>query len=185
MRPFFGSLAALSLMFATPLIAAVHEAAFAQDQQADASAVKQVPLAARQIEGFIAAQKPVAAIMDKLSEADAEHPGAKVVAELDSVAKANKFANYAEFQTVADNIGLVMAGIDPQKKKYVGAEAVIKQQIGDIDADKSISAKDKKEQIDGLSDQLKSVEPVKIESNIDLVQKYYDKLVAAMPQDSQ
>jgi hypothetical protein len=46
-------------------------------------------------------------------------------------------------------------------------------------------AADKKQALEELNDALKSVEPVKFPGNIDLVVKYYDKIVAAMPQSEQ
>jgi hypothetical protein len=33
---------------------------------------------------------------------------------------------------VVSNIGIVMSGIDPQTRKYVGAEAVLKEQIAAV-----------------------------------------------------
>ena len=44
-----------------------------------------------------------------------------------------------------------MSGIDPATKKYVGGEAVIKAQIAQVQADKKMSAKDKKEALDDLN----------------------------------
>jgi hypothetical protein len=185
MRHFFCPFAVCGLLLAAPAgFIASYGIAFAQDQQSDQQqATQQIPLTAAQIEGFIAAQQPMGAIMGKLSETETDNPSPATLAKLDAVAKANKFASFDEYQTVADNISLVMSGIDPQTKSYVGADAVIKQQIAQTQADKGMSAKDKKEQLDQLNDGLKSVEPVKLKANIDLVVKYYDKLLAAIPQE--
>lgn len=187
MRHFISSLAACGLLLAAPVgLVASSGVAFAQNQQADQpQATQQVPLTAAQIEGFIAAQKPLQAILSKVPESEGDNPSPATQAKLDAIVKANKFASFDEYQTVADNISLVMSGIDPQTKSYVGGEAVLKQQIAQTQADKSLSAKDKKEQLDQLNDALKSVETVKIKANIDLVVKYYDQLVAAMPQQDQ
>ena len=35
---------------------------------------------------------------------------------------------------MVSNIGIVMSGIDPQTRKYVGAEAVLKEQIAAVKA---------------------------------------------------
>jgi hypothetical protein len=97
------------------------------------------------------------------------------------VTKKYQFANYAEYHDVNENIGLVMSGIDPDTKKYVGPDAVIKRDISLIDREK-LGASDKKRQIDELQSKLKSLpEPVKFPANIDLVVKNYDKINAAMP----
>ena len=101
--------------------------------------------------------------------------------QLDAVAKKYKFANYAEYDDVAGNISLVMSGIDPDTKKYVGAEAVIKKEIASVENDKTVAPNDKKEQLEELRAALKSPPvPVKIPANIELVTKNYDKLTAAL-----
>ena len=145
--------------------------------------VKEIALTAQQVEGFIAAQKPIAAIVDKLSDEQSQNPSPEVIAQLDAVAKANKFANYAEFQAVSDNVGLVLSGIDPQTKKYIGADAVIKQEIADVQADKTMNAQQRQEALDDLNAQLKAAQPVTIQGNIDLVVKYYDQIIAALPKN--
>lgn len=185
MRHFISPLAACGLLLAAPAgFIASNGVAFAQNQQADQQqGTQQVPLTAAQIESFIAAQQPMGAIMGKLPEAESDNPSPATLTKLNAVAKANKFASFDEYQTVADNISLVMSGIDPQTKSYVGAETVLKQQIAQVQADKSMSAKDKKDQLDQLNEAMKSAEPVKVKGNIDLVVKYYDKLLAAIPQE--
>lgn len=180
------SVAALGLALAVPLSAVtLSQGAQAQERQPDASqdVAKQVPLTDQQIEAFLAAQEDMDAIIAKLPDQEAAQPDPKVIAQLDVVAKKYKFADYAEYETIGGNIGLIVAGIDPETKKYIGAEAVIKKEIAEIQADKKMSAKDKKEQLDDLNAQLQSVVPPKIPANIELVSKYYDKLSASTSQE--
>jgi hypothetical protein len=146
--------------------------------------VKQIALTEKQIEGVLAAGKDMDAIMEKLPE-NAE-PDAKVTAQLDAVAKKNGFASYDDYNNVADNIGMVIAGFDPVTKKYVGNEAVIKGQIAQVQSDKKMSAQDKKDALADLNDALKNpTPPIQNKGNIDLVAKYYDKLAASMGSDQQ
>src|SRR5262249_35773671 len=99
----------------------------------------------------------------------------------DTVAKKYGFASYDEYNNVADNISLVLGGFDPATKKYVGAETVLKGQIAQVQADKKMSAKDKKDVLADLNEALKSPPPaIENKGNIDLVAKYYDKLAAAL-----
>jgi transcriptional regulator of aromatic amino acid metabolism len=85
---------------------------------------------------------------------------------------------------VIENIMLVLGGFDPKTKQYVGTEAVIKQQIAAVQADKKMPAKDKKAALDDLNDALKAPPPaIENKGNIDVVAKYYDKLAAAMQDD--
>jgi glucose/arabinose dehydrogenase len=147
-------------------------------------ALKQMALTEKQIQGVLAAQKDMDAITEKLP--DNAKPDAKVTAQLEAVAKKNGFAGYDEYNNVVDNIGLVLGGFDPATKKYVGSEAVIKAQIAQVQADKKMSAKDKKEALDDLNAALKAPAPaIENKGNIDLVGKYYDKLAEALGDDQQ
>ena len=147
-------------------------------------ALKQVALSDKQIEGVLAAQKEMNAITDKLPP-DAK-PDPKVIAQLDGIAKKNGFSGNDEYNNVLDNISLVLSGIDPATKKYVGSENVIKSQIAQVQADKKMSAKDKKQAMDDLNMALKAPEPpIENKGNIDLVVKNYDKLNAVLGEDQQ
>jgi hypothetical protein len=146
--------------------------------------IKQIRLTDKQIEGVIAAQKDIDAIMEKLPQSGKPDP--KVIAQLEAVAKKNGFASYGEYANVVANISLVLAGFDPSTKKYVGSEAVIKSQIAEVEADKKMSAKDKKEALADLNEELKTPElPIENKGNIDLIAKYYDKLADLLGEDQQ
>jgi hypothetical protein len=150
-------------------------------QPAEAPPPKQIALTDKQVEGVLAAQKDLDAITDKLPQDAPAKPDPKITAQLDDVAKKNGFANYGEYNDVVENIMLVLGGFDPKTKAYVGPEAVIKQQITAVQADKKLPAKDKKAALDELNGALKQPQPtIENKGNIELVTKYYDKLTAAM-----
>jgi hypothetical protein len=156
----------------------------APPQAAQQPELKQIALTDKQIEGVLSAQKDMDAITDKIP--DNAPPDPKLDAKLDDVAKKYGFANYPDYNTVVDNISLVLGGIDPATKKYVGSEAVIKAQIAQVTADKKMSAKDKKEALGDLNEALKQKQPdIQNKGNIDLVLKYYDKLSEALGGDDQ
>jgi hypothetical protein len=157
---------------------------FAQDQKGPPpEPLKQIALTDKQIEAVLAAQKDIAAVMAKMPQGESGELDPKTMAQLDAVAKKYKFANYGEYDMVAENIGLVMDGVDPQTKKYVGADVMLKKQIAAVQADKTMAPKDKKEAIDQMTEQLKETPPIQNPGNIDLVVKYYDRLSAAIPQN--
>jgi hypothetical protein len=201
MRDLFRPLAAaLSVAcFVTAITIASTDGALAQARQAPAKqmapppaqvappqqpALRQMALTGKQIEGVLAAQKEIDAITAKLP--DNAKPDPRITAQLDGVAKKNGFAGYDEYNDVIDNISLVFSGFDPASKKYVGPEAVIKAQIGQLEADRKMSPKDKKEALADLNQALKSPPlPVENKGNIDLVAKYYDRLAAAMDYQQQ
>jgi hypothetical protein len=146
--------------------------------------VKQIALTEKQIKGVLAASGEMDALTEKLPENG--KPGVKLAAQLDAVAKKNGFASYDEYSDVTDNISLVFAGFDSATKKYVGAEAVIKAQIAQVQDDKKMSPKDKNAALANLNEALKSpAPPIENKGNIDLVAKYYDKLAATMDNGQQ
>jgi len=147
-------------------------------------AVKQMALTDKQIEGVLTAQKDIDAIAAKLP--DDARPDPRITAQLEGVAKKNGFAGYDEYNNVIDNISIVLAGFDPATKKYVGADAVIKAQMAQVQADRKMPPKDKKQALADLNEALKSpAPPIENKGNIDLVAKYYDKLADALGDDQQ
>ena len=197
MRDFVRPIAA-ALCLAAALSVASTGGAFAQAKQQMAPApkqqaapppqaeqpqpIKQMVLTDKQIEGVLAAQKDMDAVTDNIP--DNAPPDPKLDAKLDDVAKKYGFANYPDYSAVVDNISVVISGFDPVSKKYVGPEAVIKAQIAQVQADKKMPAKDKKEALADLNEALKQPQPaVENKSNIDLVIKYYDKLSDALGDD--
>src|SRR6476619_7199253 len=170
------------VVFSVALTAALSFGALSQNAAAEEAtppdeSVEQIALTDAQIESFIAAEKEMAPIIAKAPPGD--QPDPKIMEQLEAVAKKYKFANYAEFDDVDENIGLIMSGIDPDTN--VGPDAVIKIDIAFIDSEK-LEANDKKRQLEELQSKLKSLpEPVKFPANIDLVVKNYDKIDAAMP----
>ncbi len=185
MRANIPFLVALSLGLAAP-IAAPAPLAFAQAQQPEAEQpVKQIALNQKQIDSYLAAKKDIDAVVEKLPESAQGAPDPKVMAQLDGIAKKSGLSGYDDYLAVEDNISLVLQGMDPQSKKYVGAETLIKQEIAQVKADKSMPPKDKKDALDELNAALKSATPVQFPGNIELVTKNFDKIQAAMPQEQE
>jgi len=193
MREFFRPvLASLSIaLLAASAAAITSQAARAQAKdQAPAQAaqeqlpvLKQIALTDKQIDAVLASQKDMDAITDKLPEN--AQPDPKIIAQLEAVAKKHGFASYDDYNNVVDNISLVLGGIDPATKKYVGSEAVIKSQILLVEADKTMNANEKKQALENLNMALKAKEPpIEHKANIDLVVKYYDKLAAVLGEDT-
>ena len=173
------ALAATALGVGAPASAVV--AAPLQLAQADPAQPKDVALTQRQIDGVVAAQPQMQAIEAKLPQGAEDKPDPKVEANLEGIAKKNGFASLGEYADVSSSIGLVMAGIDPETKAYVGPTAVIKKQMDEVKADKSMPPKEKKEALDELSAATQPAETAKpSQGNIDLVVKNFDKLSASL-----
>lgn len=141
-----------------------------------AQAVKQVQLTDKQIENYIASQKEMSALMQKMQGGPNDKPDPKLEGQIEAVAKKYGFANMGEYESVADNITLLMSCIDPKTKAFSEPKVAIQKQIDELKADKTIPEPQKKEMLADLAEQLKTAEPIKFPSNIDLVKKYYDKI---------
>lgn len=151
---------------------------------APAPEAKQMALTDKQIESVLAAQKDIDALGSEHMKPGAKAAPTNMTGKLNDVAKKHGFTDYADFAIVQNNIELVMSGFDPKTKTYIGPEAVIKQQIAEIQADKKMPAAEKKEALADLNQALKTPPPaLEYKANIELVAKYYDKLAAMMQED--
>jgi hypothetical protein len=180
-RPIVTALYIACLAIANCVMSA--DSATAQEQ-ATSPAVKQIALTKKQIEGVISAQKE----MDEINEQVSEKPKPYLIVaeQFENAAKKNGFASYDEYTNVVENISIVLAGLDPTTKKYIGSEALIKEQIAQVQANKQMPLEDKTAALDELDAALKSPAPrVENKGNIDLVAAYYDKLAEAMGNDQQ
>jgi hypothetical protein len=122
----------------------------------------------------------MSAISERMQSDASGKPDPKVQAELEEVAKKHGFASFAEYDDVAANISMVMAGIDPQTKGFTSPQLAIAKEIQEVQADKSIPDKEKAVMLDELHAALKQSELMRHASNIELVVKYYDKIDAAL-----
>jgi len=135
---------------------------------------KQIKLTEAQVQGYIAAQKDMAALAEKLG--DSEKPDPALLGALDETAKKHGFADFGEYDTVAANISLVAGGIDPAKKTFTEPAEMIKQEMAAVKADKSLSKAQKAEALKSLEEGAQAAEPIQFRENIALVTKYFDKL---------
>ena len=191
-RPLFVALSVACLSVSVTALS--NGAALAQAKQAPANQmapaqpappqVKQIALTDKQIESALAATKEMDPITAKIPQ-DAK-PDPKIAAQLEAIAKKSGFASFEEYNNVVDNISLVLGGFDPATKKYVGSDAVLKAQLAQVQADKKMSAKDKKDALAEINEALKYPAPaIENKGNIDLVTKYYDKLAEAFGDSDQ
>jgi hypothetical protein len=139
--------------------------------------LEQIPLTADEVQHYIDSMADMQAVMGD-APADAAEPDPATMAKLGAIANNHGFKDFDDYNTVAGNIALVLDGVDPQSKTYVGAEAMIRKSIDEVTADKQMKEADKKAALADLQTQLKMAPPVKYKGNIDVVLKNYDKLTA-------
>jgi len=144
------------------------------------AAMQQIKLTEKHIEGFIAAQPDMSAVVEKMQGAASDQPNPKFQADLAAVAKKHGFKDFSEYDDVAANISMVMAGMDPQTKQFTDPQVAIKIEIAEVEADKSLSAKEKQQMLEELNAALKTAMPIEYPDNIALIKKYYDKIDAVL-----
>ena len=166
----------LAVVFSMLLAAALlHPGATAAQE------VKQIKLTDKHIQGFVGASKDMARLY---AGANPDQPNPKVDAQAAAVVKKNGFASLGEYDDASMNISMIMAGIDPQTKKFTEPPEQVKKQIADLKADKSVPDAEKKEDLAQLEAAV-NTKPVQFKENIALVLKHYDKLAPLMQeQDS-
>ena len=134
-------------------------------------ATMQIMLTEKQIEGFISVQKDMSEAIGTMQPVKS---AADYQVKLTASTKKRGFKNTAEYETVAANISMIVAAIDPKTKEFTDPQAAIKKEIEDVAADKTITIRQKKELLKDLNAALNSVEPIQFSSNVELVKKYYD-----------
>ena len=160
-------------------LVAVAFAHFSGAALAQGSTVKQIALTAKHIEGFIAAQKDMATVAEKM-QGNSDKPDPKVQAELEAIAKKHGFASFTEYDDVAANISMVMAGIDPQSRAFTEPKVAIQKEIDEVKGDTTIPEKEKKQMLEELAEALKSAQPIQHPANVELVKKYWEKIDAVL-----
>lgn len=138
---------------------------------------KQVRLTEKQIDQYIASYKELTPLYGEL-DAQGDNPDPKTLATIEAVVKKYGFANLDDYDSVVLSMTAVTNGIDPDTKQYSDPIAATKEQIASVQKDKSMSAADRKQAIEELNAALAELQPVEFPSNIPLVVKYYDRLVA-------
>ena len=139
----------------------------------------QIQLTEKNVEGFIAAQKEMWTLAEKMRGGDAvvlSQAKGKSRVERDAIVKKYGYRDYAEYEAVANNISTVMAAIDPQTKEYADPQTAIKKEIDDVRTDGTIPNKEKKQLLAELNEALNTAPSVQFPTNIELVRKYYDKI---------
>jgi hypothetical protein len=142
--------------------------------------IQQIKLSEKTIESFIAAQKDMAKVAEKMQGAGTDKPDPSHQKELDAVAAKHGFKDFNEFDDVAANVLMIMAGIDPANGTFTDPVDSIKKEIAEVTADKSIKPADKKQMLEELNEALKVTQPVQFKENIELVKKFREKIDAVL-----
>jgi hypothetical protein len=174
-----GKLAALAglALFAASAIAQ------SQKDREDQWQFKQIKLTEKQVQDFISAQKQLVPLASKLENA-ADKPDPALQKQIEQIAKSNGFSTIDEFDDVAANISLVLAGLDPQSGQFTEPPDQIKKDIDELTQDKQLPQKDKDQSLAEMQEALKRVAPLQFKENVAVVKKYQKELDQITPQEA-
>ena len=155
---------ALSVAFVAA--AFVHLACPVQAEPVADMPPKQIALTEKQVLAFVAAQRDIQPILEKIQESSANELPPAIKAELEAAAKKYGFKDFNDYDEVTSNITMVMAGLDTKTKVFTEPAGAIKEEIQEVTANKDLPAAEKKEMLDELNDALKSAQPIQFPNNI-------------------
>jgi hypothetical protein len=141
----------------------------------DYSSLPQIELTDDAVSRYVASLEDMQKAMGDVA-ADAAEPDAKTMDKLEVVAKKHGFSSFDEYNKVAGSISLVVDGIDPDSKTYIGQDKLILKGIDEVKADTKLSPADKETATKDLEAQAKAIVPIKYKANIGLVVKHYDQI---------
>lgn len=141
----------------------------------DVEELKQIELTDKQVSGFIAAQKDLQPLSNKLLEGG-DKPDDSLKGELDSIAKKHGFADFMEMEVVGANISVVLDGLDPKTGGYTDPVEKMKLELENIKSDNSIPEEDKKLVIEDLNQEIAAAKPLQHQGNIEVVKKFQPEL---------
>jgi len=144
---------------------------------------KQIKLSEKQVKDFISAQKQLAPLASKLEGAD-DKPDQALESQVEKIAKSNGFSSLDEYDDVAANISVVIAGLDPQTGQFTEPPDQIKKDIDELKQDKQIPQKDKDQALAEMQEALKNAAPLQFKENVAVVKKYQKELDQLAPQET-
>ena len=143
----------------------------------EAPAMKQIALTDADVMGYLQAAAKLAKVAEKVEKADGK-VGAKVKAELETIAKASGFGSYDELQVAAENISFVLSGMDDQSGKFREPSELLKLDLEDVKADKSMKKNERTETIADIEEQLANTPKLEQRGNIAVIRKHLKALAA-------
>ena len=116
-----------------------------------------------------------AAIAD-LERAKRAAPDAKLLAELETLAKRGGFATFEALEIAVANITFVMSGIDENDGSFREPVDLLRQELVDTEADKQIKGDEKAELIASIKESIAHTPRLAHRGNVAIVNKHFKAL---------
>jgi hypothetical protein len=162
------------------------------DSTAAQEAFKPVVLTEQQMEKYIATLPEIAAVRVAMRG----RPDAELQAAFAVIVKKHGFESYAHFGLLSTTVAVVMTGIDPLTKTFTEPKVVLEEQIVSMTkiiddlkadlksqrsatgtADAAAELKPLMQLLDELKDGRGSIPATTAPGNVELVKKYFDKII--------
>ena len=140
--------------------------------------MKQIKLSDKHVKSFIDAQADLATVRRSCMRLATIAPALQT--ELEGIAKKHGFLSFAEFDNVAANISLVMAGLDPKSGEFTDPVEALKKELSDVTADASIPDADKKQLMQEFTEAISTTPPLQHIENVELVKTHRDEIEKAL-----
>jgi len=174
------NLKSLNVLFALSILFALFGAvapATAQNKEADTFVMEQVELTEDHITGYLQIAPKLSEMFDRIDKAGGE-PDKKLVGELEALAKVGGFQSFEELEIVVSNINFVMSGIDEETGTFTEPVEVLKAELKDTQADKSIQGEEKEQLVASIKESIAQTPKLKYPGNVDIVKKHMKALTA-------
>jgi hypothetical protein len=145
------------------------------------SQVVQIELTEAEVQAYIAAQEDLERIIFRLPEDRSNMPDVKSRAQVEDILRRHSFASLDAYNAVAGNVELVLEGVDPVTRTYIGAKTVLKRQLASLEADWSATGDEKRAVAAKLNTELRAIVDIKFPGNIDVVVRNLDAIMANSP----
>jgi hypothetical protein len=149
--------------------------------QARDSEIVQIKLTDAQVKDYIATQADLAGVIIRLPDDRVDIPDTKSRSQVETILRRHGFGSLDAYNAVARNIALVLEGVDPKTRTYVGPNVMLERQLADIDADPTVAQNEKEEAKAQIAAQMKAVAPLQFPSNVELVTRNLDEITANSP----
>ena len=143
--------------------------------------VRQVLLTNADVKNYIAAQRELVGIIFRMPEDRADLPGMKSGGQVELIVRQHGFSDLEAYNVVARNIALVLEGVDPRTRTFVGADAMLRRQLRDVEADSSATIEEKEAAKSELLAQMKAIAPIAFPENVGLVMRNLNEILANSP----
>ncbi len=142
--------------------------------------LRQVEITDAQVKAYIAVQRELSGRIFRIGEEKGKLPFTPDRG-IELVLRRSGFKDLGDYDLVARNIMLVLEGVDPATRSYVGADTMLKRQLADVLSDSSLSIEEKAIAKSQLDAELKALVPIRFPSNIPVVMGNLAEVMATSP----